>query len=182
MELNTIISYGLSVLTAISAILSMQLKNIKYILITQITGNLLAAFSYFFLPEADAGFAVSIIAVIQSIVMFFYDRKKKSPHIVVTLIFIAAFLFFSLYQKTDNILNFLPAVAAVCFAIAITQKKANRFRMFGLANSLIWIVYDVCIPIPSANFFVHLGIAISTLIGMIRLDGLFGLKKNKREE
>jgi uncharacterized membrane protein (UPF0136 family) len=180
MELNTIISYGLSVLTAISAILSMQFKNIKYILITQITGNLLAAFSYFFLPEADAGFAVSIIAVIQSIVMFFYDRKKKTPHILITLSFIAAFLFFSLYQKTDNILNYLPAAAAVCFAIAITQTKANRFRIFGLINSTLWIIYDVCLPIPSANVLVHAGIAVSTVIGMIRLDGLFGIVKQKK--
>ena len=43
------IAQGISIVTALVAILSMQLKNMKSILIFQITANLLAASTYFLL-------------------------------------------------------------------------------------------------------------------------------------
>ena len=174
------ISQGLSILTAIFSILAEQMKKMKHILIFQTVVNLLAALSYVFLVDGRAGFIVSMIGTVQSVIMYIYDKKGKRPHLVLTLGFIAAYLFLSLYNNTDKIINFLPAAAAVCFALAVMQRKPKMYRIFDFSNAVLWLVYDVCIL--SGNFFVHLGIAISALIGLIRLDGLFGIVRKPKDK
>ena len=69
------IAQGISIVTALVAILSMQLKNMKSILVFQITANLLAASTYFLLG-GFSGAGISLIAIIQLIVMFFYNKKN----------------------------------------------------------------------------------------------------------
>ena len=179
MEFTTafIISQVLSVLVTIACIVTEQLKTMKHILIVQTLVNLTVALSYLLLPGGKSGFIVSMIGAIQATVMFFYDKKKKKPHITMTVFFCAAYVFLSLYNNTDRFINFLPAVAAICFALALIQKKPHAYRIFDFSNAMLWLVYDACIL--SGNFFVHLGVAVSAVIGMIRLDGLFGLVKNE---
>ena len=65
------IAQAISILTALIAIASMQMKTMKSILITQITANLLAASTYFLLG-GFSGAGISLIAIIQLIVMYFY--------------------------------------------------------------------------------------------------------------
>jgi hypothetical protein len=170
-----IISQSLSVLIAIACIVTEQLKTMKHILIVQTLINLTVALSYLLLPDGKTGFIVSTIGALQAIVMFFCDKKGKKPHFTVTIGFCMAYVFLSLYNNTDKIINFFPAAAAVCFALALTQKKPKVYRIFDFSNATLWMVYDACIL--SGNFFVHLGVALSAAIGMIRLDGLFGFKK-----
>ena len=75
------IAQGISIVTALVAILSMQLKNMKSILIFQITANLLAASTYFLLG-GFSGAGISLIAIIQLIVMFFYNKKNIKPPLI----------------------------------------------------------------------------------------------------
>lgn len=175
-----IISQVLSVLVAIACIVTEQLKTMKHILIVQTLINLTVALSYLLLPDGKSGFIVSTIGAIQATVMFFCNKKRKKPHFTVTVGFCTAYVFLSLYNNTDRLINFLPAAAAVCFALALIQKTPKIYRIFDFSNAVLWLVYDACIF--SGNFFVHLGVALSALIGMIRLDGLFGLIKNKTKK
>lgn len=175
-----IISQILSVLVTVACIVTEQLKTMKHILIVQTLINLTVALSYLLLPGGKSGFIVSMIGAIQATMMFFCNKKGKTPPLAVTLLFCAAYVFLSLYNNTDKIINFLPAAAAVCFALALIQKKPNRYRIFDFSNATLWLVYDACIL--SGNFFVHLGVGVSAVIGMIRLDGLFGLVKNKTKK
>ena len=170
-----IISQALSVLVAIACIVTEQLKAMKHILIVQTLINLTVALSYFLLPDGKTGFIVSAIGATQAIVMFFCNKKGKKPHFAVTLGFCAAYVFLSLYNNTDKIINFVPAAAAICFALALVQKSPKMYRVCDFSNAVLWLIYDACIL--SGNFFVHLGVALSALVGMIRLDGLFGFKK-----
>lgn len=170
-----VISQVLSVLIAISCIVTEQLKTMKHILIVQTLINLTVALSYLLLSDGKTGFIVSMIGAIQAIAMFFCNKKGIKPHFTVTMGFCAAYVFLSLYNNTDKIINFFPAAAAVCFALALIQKKPKMYRVFDFSNATLWLVYDACIL--SGNFFVHLGVALSAIIGMIRLDGLFGIIK-----
>ena len=156
------------------------MKKMKHILIFQILVNLLAALSYLFLEDGRAGFIVSMIGTVQSVIMFIFDTKGKKPHFLMTAGFVVAYVFLSLYNNTDKIINFLPALAAVCFALAIMQKKPKMYRVLDFSNAALWLVYDACIL--SGNFFVHLGIAISALVGMIRLDGILNFGKEKKDQ
>ena len=175
-----VISQVLSVLIAIACIVTEQLKKMKHILIVQTLINFTVALSYLLLPAGKSGFIVSMIGATQAILMFFLNKKGKEPHFMVTVGFCAAYVFLSLYNNTDRIINFLPAAAAVCFALALVQKKPGVYRIFDFSNAVLWLLYDACIL--SGNFFVHLGVAVSAMIGMIRLDGLFGLVKNKTKK
>jgi hypothetical protein len=60
-------------------------------------------------------------------------------------------------------------MAAVIFAIGMTQKKASAARLWYVANPLFWIVYDL-FSMAYGNIITHSLIFISTLIGIIRLD------------
>lgn len=174
------VSQGLSVVTAIVSILSQQMKTMKRILITQIIINIVAALSYILLDGGKSGFIVSLVGTAQAIIMYIYDRKNKRPHIAVILGFIIAYLFLSLYKNADALINYFPAIGAVSFALAITAKKPKTYRIFVLFNATFWLIYDICIM--SGNILVHTGVAISTIVGMIRLDGFFGLIKQKNND
>ena len=171
------ISQGISIVTAITSVVSKQLKTMKLILITEIMINLLVALSYILLDGGKSGAIVSVVGMVQSTLMLIYDRKGKRPHIAMILGFVALYLFLSLYKNADALINYFPAIAAACFALAIMSKKPKTYRIFILFDALFWLVYDICIL--SGNLLVHSAVAISAIIGMIRLDGFFGLIKPK---
>ena len=74
------VAQGISILTAIVAIMSMQLKSMKGILISQIIANLLASSTYFVLGSFS-GAGISLIAIIQLVVVYIYDKKNVKPHL-----------------------------------------------------------------------------------------------------
>ena len=172
------ISQAISVVTAITAVMSKQFKSMKLILITEILTTLMVAVSYILLDGGKSGFIVSIIATVQALIMFGYDRKGKRSPIAIAIVFAVAYLFFSLYNNTDVFINYFPALAAVCFSFAIMMNKSKNYRIFIFCNASLWLIYDFCII--SGNILVHIGVAVSALIGLIRVDGLFGLVKQKK--
>jgi len=169
----------ISILTAVVAILSMQMKTMKSILITQITANLLASSTYFLL-DGFSGAGISLIAIIQLIVMFIYNKNNRSPHLLVIIGFIIAYVTYSIFIL-KGFIDIFPALAAICFALGIAQKNPTIFRFWGLLNPLCWLVYDIY-TMAYVSSLMRLGIFISALIAMIRLDGLFKTKNKQSKE
>ena len=167
------IAQSISVITALIAILSLQLKNMKAILACQISANTLAGLTYVLLGGLS-GAGVSIIAVIQAIVMYVLKVKNVNPHFTVTLAFIAAFAAYSIWSYTSP-LDLLPMGAAIFYSLSIAQKNPRRFRAFGTINPTFWLAYDIY-TLALVNFLMHLGIFISGVVGVIRLD-VIGRKK-----
>ena len=172
------IAQGISVITGILAILLMQLKNMKTILLFQIIVNLLAASNYFILG-GDTGAIVSALAILQSVVMFVYNKKGVKPHLAVVICFVAAYVSCSAYTlfTTRDMMELLPACAAVCFSVSLVQEKPKIFRIWGALNPSFWLAYDLYTD-SHVMFCVHLGILISSVVAMIRLDGLFKRKQS----
>ena len=171
------IAQGISVVTGILAIIMMQLKNMKVILAFQITVNLIASTNYL-LMDGDTGMIVSLVAVLHSVVMYFYNTKNVTPHIPVTVGFILVYLGCAAYNLivTHDPMEILPAIAAFCFSMCLVQKKPSVFRIWGALNPSFWLAYDLYTG-SYVMFLVHAGILISSIIGMIRLDGYFRKKK-----
>ena len=169
------IAYGFSILTAVVAIVMMQFKSMTLILIGQITANLLTALSYFFVG-GWSGSGICFIAIIQSVIMFFYDRKKIKPQLWVILFFIAAYVTCSAIL-VSSVFDIFSAAAAVCFAISIVQKNPFFSRIWYAADMLLWTVYDISCR-QYGNLIMHAVIFLSTFIAMIRVDGLFRKKTN----
>lgn len=170
------IAQGISVLTAIVAILSMQMKSMKGVLITQITANILASSTYFLLG-GFSGAGISLIAIVQLIVMFLYDRKDKKPHIIVISIFVVAYVTYSVLNLKEFI-DVFPLMAAILFCLSVAQKKPSMYRWLVLLNPICWLIYDIYM-VAYINIIMRIGIFISALVAKIRLDGLF---KNKNKE
>ena len=54
--------------------------------------------------------------------------------------------------------------------LSVVQSKSWKYRIIILANSLLWIVYDIIISAPIPMVVTH-GIAVvSVIVGMIRMD------------
>ena len=153
----------------------MQLKKMNAILICQLVANSLAALTYLFL-DGKSGVGISIIAVVQTVVMFLIEKKGKKPHPVILGLFIAAYAVYSILIF-QNIFDLLPLCAAICFALGIAQKKPSAYRIFGAINPLFWLVYDVY-TLAFVNIIMHSSIFISAMVGIVRLD-IIGRRKNK---
>lgn len=169
-----IIAQAISIVTALIAILSLQLKNMKAILVCQIASNLLAGSTYILLGGL-AGAGISLIAVAQAIVMFILKQNNIEPNICVTLAFIAAFVGYSVWSF-GSFFDLLPMGAAVFYSLSVSQKNPRLFRIFGTINPTFWLVYDIH-SLALVNFLMHAGIFVSGVVGIVRLDILGKRKK-----
>ena len=170
------IAQGISVLTGILAMIMMQLKNMKMVLLFQIIVNTTTLTNYFLLG-GDTGVFVSILAIVQSVVMFLYNRRGIKPHLAVVIAFVVAYAGCSAYTiaQSRQLLDLLPACAAICFSVSLVQSKTASFRIWGSLNPAFWLGYDLYTR-SYVMLCVHLGILISSVVAMIRLDGLLGKK------
>ena len=170
------IAQGISVITAIVAVCMMQFKNLKLILLGQLTTNLLTALSYLLL-DGLSGAGISIIAIIQSGVMFIYNQKNKKPHWWVLGLFILSYLACSVFYY-KSFIDVLPAISAICFAISIAMPTPFLSRVWFSFNPIFWVAYDLSTR-AYGNLAIHLIVFISTITALIRIDDIFGFKKRK---
>ena len=77
-------------------------------------------------------------------------------------------------------MELLPAFAAVCYSLSMMQKKPSNYRAWSALNPVFWMIYDIY-TMSYVMFIVHLGIAVSTVVAMIRLDGFLGICKKPAE-
>ena len=175
-EANTMdfyIAQGISVLTALTAIVGMQMKNMKAILLSQILANLFTASTYFLL-DGFSGAGICLVAIAQAVTRFFYNQKNKKPQLWVIILFISLYIGCSVvYYKT--FIDVFSALAAVCYAMSIAQSNPKRSRLWYVLNPLFWVVYDINTR-AYGNLIMHASIFLSTLLVLIRVDGIFSYK------
>ena len=140
------------------------------------TVNLLAA-STFFLFGGLSGAGICFVAIIQTIVMFFYNRKNKLPHISVTILFILLYIGCSVYYY-KSFVDIFSALAAIYFAISITQKDAAKSRFWYFFNPICWLIYSIFCK-AYIYCIMYCVIITSTFIAMVRVDDIFKLKQRK---
>ena len=171
------LAQSISVIAGILAIVMLQLKNMKIILLFQVLINLITATNYF-LMDGGSGMLLSLVAIIHAFVMFFYNTRQKKPHVPVTIAFILIYFGCAMYNliiKRDP-MEILPAFAAFCFSMCLVQEKPSVFRIWAAFNPTFWLPYDIYTE-SYVMFMVHAGILISSIVGMIRIDGRFRRKK-----
>lgn len=168
------VAYSFSLVTAILAIIMVQFRGMALILIGHITTNLLTALSYFFVG-GWSGSAICFTAIVQCIIMFLYERKKKEPPLFIIILFIAAFITCSIILYS-SIFDIFSAAAAVGFAVSVGQSKPFYSRIYYSMAMIFWVVYDISCQ-QYANLIMHAVIFISTVVAMIRVDGIFRKKQ-----
>lgn len=167
-----ILAQCISVGTGIIAIALKQMKTMKMILLFEVIVNLLASTNYLLLG-GDAGAIVSVLAILHSFVMLLYNKKEKTPSVAVTVAFMVVYTAcsaYSLVAKSD-VMEILPAIGAICFSMTLVQKLPFRYRLWSVGNCICWVIYDGYTA-SYVMLLVHFGILISTVVAMIRIDGV----------
>ena len=165
--MDFILAQVISILTTTFAVLSMQFKGMKPVLICQLICNLFCSTTYILLG-AYSGSLICLIAIVQCLVVFFYTKKEIQPPVAIIFVFMALYVAASafLFQSFADLFS---AMGAVFFAIGMTQKSASAARLWYVANPVCWIFYDVFTQ-AYGNILTHGLIFTSTLIAIIRLD------------
>ncbi|MBR5586857.1 MAG: YgjV family protein [Clostridia bacterium] len=170
-----VISQICGIVVTVAVIISMQLKNIKPILISQLIINGVGAVSYI-MVGGFSGCGLYLVAVLQASIYFVFRKKDVDAPRAVDIIFILLFLgcALSTYKRPADIITVFAA--ATC-ALGLTQKKPFGYRICMLFNGIIWMVYDVGVG-AYTMILSHFVTAAAAIIGIVRLD----IKKSKVEE
>ena len=164
------------VATAVTLI-SLQQKKIINIFIFAIIANALASVSNL-LIGGYAGAGSCAVAVVQTTVSLIFEIKHKKVPLPLTLGFIACYIAVSAVTFRGP-LDVLPCVAALLYALAVTQKKPFYYRIFMALNSVAWIVYELTLSPANYAMAVTFSVQlIATIVGMIRLD----FRKKEKED
>ena len=161
------LAQAVSILTGIVAVVMIQFTSMKKILVGQIVVNLLSALSYILLGGLS-GAGICIIAILQSVTMFFFNIKGISPHKAVIYGFVALYIGCSAYYY-QSFIDIFSGISAVCYAFSVVQTKPALSRLWYLFNPLFWLVYDIYTR-AYGNFIIHLAIFVSTLFAIFRND------------
>lgn len=168
-----IIAQIFGLISVIIGIISFQLKDMKKILICQLLCNAFMVLNYLFLGGIS-GAGIAFIAIVQSMVFYMYNVQNKKTPLVITISFMMMFVLLSLLTY-KSFVDILPCIAAVAFAVSLTQKEASGYRICMLINVLVWVGYDLSVmaytSIVGRVFFV-----VSIVSAIVRID----LKKKSK--
>ena len=164
-----VIGQGISVLILIVSVVSTQFKEVKHILLGQIASNLLVALSYLFLGGISGAW-VCLVAAFQAIVMYGINKREISERSRLWLMVFFALIYIAgtaiIYQSWRDLVT---CGCALLYLMAIMQKNSSKYRRFMVANSSLWVIYDVA-TLAFVNLITHGMILISLIAAMIRLD------------
>lgn len=158
----------------IFGVVSFQVKDMKKILICQLGANGFLILNYALLGGIS-GAGIAFVAVIQSVVIFLYDRKDKKMPVPAVVGFMLLYVLISA-MTFEGLIDFLPCIAALCFAVSLLQKGPAGYRRCMLLNILLWIVYDLSVQ-AYMSIAGRIILLISIISAMIRYD--LKLKKDK---
>lgn len=167
LELSFIMAQVFGLLTALVSIYTVQLKDMKPILLLNVLCNVLSVVTFYF-AGGMSGAWVCLIAIIQSLWIYDYTRQGRSFPVWLNYIFIALYsgaILFTMKYAYD----LLPGLAAIMYALGAVQKDSGKYRLFILVNSLSWIVFDLFTG-AYTMIITHGLILVSILVAMIRLD------------
>ena len=181
------LSYIFGYAGTLTAIVSVQLKRKKYILLSQILANGFGALSYLFLggDSMMAGTAL-VLGMIQCLIGYIYDQKEKLlPKFIPGLFLLLSVLNSAVHIWVAGVFHFpvdlIPVSCLLLFTIGVSMKNASAIRLYFLANASLWVVYDLMVrPIAQANLVTHIVVTLSVLIGIVRHDILKGRPRERK--
>ena len=110
--------------------------------------------------------------------MFIYERKNIQQPIWLIVLFIVLYIACAIYYY-QSIIDIFSALAAVTYALSITQKDSSKARFCYSFNPICWLIYSFFCQ-AYANCITYFVIFISTFIVMIRVDDILKLKNKKK--
>lgn len=162
-----ILSQIIGIFVCLFTVASMQLKNIKTVLLCMLISNGLATLSYVLLGEVSA-FAICLIGTTQSLIFYLLRKyEKEEPRWIYPIVFSAYIACSALTFKQP--LDIMPAAAALFGGLAVVQKASSAYRIVILFNAVTWVIYDIYVG-AYTMLITHSLATISALSGIVRID------------
>lgn len=180
MNISFFLAQAIGLITTVIAIISVQFKNVKLILISQIILNLLVA-TNFALLGGLSGAWICILAAFQTTLTYFIEKycTKNATRIrnILLPFFVAGYVIGTIvvYKDWNDIVS---CVCAILYVLAILQTESSKYRRFILLNALLWVIYDFT-TMAYTSILTHGLEAVSIFIAMIRLKELPGFSKKE---
>lgn len=162
-----IIAQIIGFIASVINIVTIQIKDKKNILFGFMTVNILFGIN-FILLQSYSGAIICFISAIQTFINYRLDIKGIDfPKWLIPIYIIASVLGgFATYQ---SLIDLLPIVGSVLYTVSIIQKKEIYLRRITLANTILWLIYNVLVmaytSAISEIFFLS-----SNLIAIYRYD------------
>lgn len=153
------------ILVTVGAIISLQMKNKKHMLIVSAVVNILAALNILLLDEFSSGVIICFVAVLQIIVSLLHEHKQTEVSLPEKIIFFVLYVIGGALGFKAWI-DILSIIAAVLYMLAMFQKKEQNIRLFLLGNMATWTVYHAVLG--STAIFAQLAGIVSSLIALYR--------------
>ena len=166
METVDIIAQVISLFTTLAAVLAVQLKDMRYILVCQILSNVLLCVQYA-LQGSASSYGVVIIAIVQAVLSYALSARGVRFPVWLTGLFIVGYTAVTALTFS-SVFDILPCLAVWLFAIAVVQSRSYIYRILLVGNSLLWLAFDIAAA-PS-GIIPHVVILGFSIVGIIRLD------------
>ena len=159
------------IITTVVALVSVQFKDEKIILLGEIIANFTTAISFGLLGGLSGAW-VCVLAAFQSTILFVLNKsrspKRKMGKYIVSVVFAIAYIIGSIitYSIWQDI---IVCVCALIYTYAVMQDTSKNMRTVIGVNMLLWIIYDLIIG-AYTNMITHLLSALSVLTAKFRLD------------
>ena len=160
MDMNFIIAQVFGFLGIVANVSSMQFKRRKQILVALLFLNLFSALNFVFLGTWSSTY-ISFFAVLEMIINYLFERKKKPVPKVLVAIYILINILLGMLTFTGP-LDIVPIICAIIFCITILLKNEQHIRLAMFINQCFWLVYDVSV---GAYMF-----AVSNVLTMISIS------------
>lgn len=156
-----------STLLLIIAVVSMQFKNMKPILISQCITNGLAALSLA-LMGGLSGATTCFVAIAHTLYIYMYRSKDKEPPLASTIIALVIYIACAVLAYSKPI-DLLIIPASITFILSIVQKRPSIYRVIIFINTMLYLIYNLVLGVyPSVLTYAIM--LVSNIIAMIRHD------------
>ena len=136
------ISKVLDLILPILAVVVLCMNNMKLLLIGEIAMNGIVFLSYI-LSSGISGAGVMVLAIVQSVIMFFLSGKEKQAKIV-TWVFLGIHTLWTVFAF-ETLRDLLPFACVVFYTLCLMQPTAQKYKVYKAGNAGCWVIYDLLI-------------------------------------
>ena len=159
------------IITTVVALVSVQFKDEKIILLGEIIANFLSAVSFGLLGGLSGAW-VCVLAAFQSTLMFFLNKsthpKRKTWKYLISGGCAIVYLIGNIITYTSWP-DIIVCICAFIYTYAVMQDTSKNMRTVIGTNMLLWIIYDLIIG-AYTTMITHLLSALSIATAKLRLD------------
>ena len=154
-----------------TALLCVQAKEAKMILLGQFVCNLLSAACYGLLGSFSGAW-VCILATVHTLMISLVNRNEPAQRQkrvrIISVLFSAAYILGTIwtYSSWPDVIT---GICALLFVMTISQEKAGKMRSVMILSMSLWVVFDIAVG-AYTNVITHGSTIVSILSAKVRLD------------